>query len=204
VSEMDLLEKYGIKKIFTKEVKSLDEALEIANKFPSVVLKVSTSLPVHKTELGFVKLNVTKENLKTEYEDLINKIKKEGIEYSGIIVQEMAKPGIEMICGLKEDPQFGTIILFGFGGIYTEIFRDISMRVIPIGKTEAIEMIEELKYKNIFTARGRNYNKEKMVDLILRVNEIAKNEKEIKELDLNPIIFYEDDYVVVDWRAVIE
>jgi hypothetical protein len=199
---MDLLEKYGIKKIFSKEVRSLDEAIEVANKFDSVVLKVSTTLPIHKTELGLVKLNVTKERIKEEYENLIERIRSLGIEYQGIIVQEMARPGIEMICGIKEDPQFGKVILFGFGGIYTEIIKDVSIRVAPIKKEDAIEMVEELKYKKIFTARGRNYNKEKMVDLILKVNEIAKNEEQIKELDLNPVIFYENDYVVVDWRIV--
>ena len=199
---MDLLEKYNIKKVFTKEAKDLNEIIEIAEKIPSLVLKVSTNLPIHKTELGLVKLNVTKENVKEEYEDLMNNIKRANIKYSGIIVQEMARPGIEMICGFKEDPQFGKVILFGFGGIYTEIFKDVSMRIVPIDRVGAIEMIEELKYKDIFTARGRNYNKEKMVDLILKVNEIAKNEEDIAELDLNPVIFYENDYVVIDWRIV--
>ncbi|MEM2174323.1 MAG: acetate--CoA ligase family protein [Candidatus Micrarchaeia archaeon] len=198
---MDIIEKYGIKKIFTKVVKNVEEVKEVLEKYPRLVLKISTSQPIHKTELGLVRLNVTKENLMNEYEKLVNNAKKAGIDSSEIIVQEMADPGLELICGIKTDEQFGKVVLLGIGGIYTEIFKDISMRIAPINKEDAYEMIEELKYKDIFTARGRKYNKEKIVEIVMKVNEIAMNE-DIKELDLNPIILYENDYVVVDFRVI--
>lgn len=202
----DLLTAYGIKVVRSEKVGSVEEGKIIAEKigFP-LVLKISTKQPIHKTELGLVKLNVEKENFESSFNDILMAAKKAGVSYDGVFVQEMAKPGLEVITGIKTDPQFGKIILFGLGGIYTEIIRDFSIRISPISEVDAREMIEELRSKEIFTARGRTYNINAIVKLLLSLNEIAQNEN-INELDLNPIIIYpqgsENDYLVVDVRIV--
>lgn len=201
-----LLEKYGIKTVRTEIARSADEAKAIARQigYP-VAVKVNTFEPVHKTELGLVRLNVNEEQLESIYYEIIDSAVRANIRFDGIIIQQMAKPGLEIIVGLKQDPQFGPIVLFGLGGIYTEILRDFAIRVCPISEIDAIEMVEELKAKEVFTARGITYNKRAITDIILKVNEIAMKEK-ISELDLNPIFVYPEKvaegYVVVDVRVI--
>lgn len=201
----ELLAKYGIKTIPTRIVKNLEEAASAAAElgYPAVVKIAAPG--IHKTDIGCVKLNVEKEGMANAFNEVVGNAQLAGVKYDGVIIQKMATTGLEVIVGIKQDPQFGPIILFGMGGIYTEILKDFSIRICQISKTDAYEMIEELKSSEIFSARGREYNKEAIADLLLKVSEIAMNEK-ISELDLNPIFLYpkgsKEDYVVVDMRVV--
>jgi len=205
-NDFELLSKYGINIAEFKVVKNLEEAKEAVSSigYP-VVLKISTKQPVHKTDIGCVKLDVTQDNIESAFNEIIKNAKKNNIDYDGLFVQKMEKSDIEVIAGVKQDPQFGPIILFGLGGIYAEVFKDFSIRVCPISKEDAFEMIEDLKTKGIFHARGKEYNKDAIANLLLKLSEIA-SKGEIKEMDLNPIIMYpkdtDKDYVVVDVRIV--
>jgi succinyl-CoA synthetase beta subunit len=201
-----LLEKYGINIVSSEVAKDVDEAKAIAKKigYP-VVLKIATEQPIHKTELGLVKIGIDANNIERAFKDIIASAKEAKIQYDGVLVQEMAEPGLEVIIGVKQDAQFGTVIMFGIGGIYTEVLRDFSLRICPINEMDAIEMLEELKSKQIFSARGRRYNKSAIANLLLAVNDLTMKEN-IQEMDLNPVILYpqnsKNDYVVVDVRIV--
>ena len=117
----------------------------------------------------------------------------------GFYIQKMVEPGIECIIGIKEDPQFGKVIIFGFGGIYTEVFKDISMRILPITVDDAHEMITETKiYKILSGTRGKKYDIDVITDTLIKVSLLT----DIKELDINPILIHEKGCKVLDARIM--
>lgn len=205
---INLLAKYDIQFIESDLAKDPDEAQRLAESigYP-VVMKIATDKPVHKTDIGAVKLNVQPEGVKAAYTEIIQNAEKAGIEYSGVLVQQTAKPGIEVIVGLKQDQTFGPVILFGLGGIYAEALRDFSVRVCPITETDAEEMVGELRATSVFNSRGMEYDIPAIVSLLMKTSAIAMTER-VKELDMNPTIIYTKQsgmgYVVVDVRAVTE
>jgi acetyltransferase len=197
VEGFNLLKKYGIKVAETKVVNSLEEAYKFA-KNRKIVLKLYSEKATHKAKLGLVKIDLSKEEIKEAFE----KFKKIGKNFEPyeIIAQEMLKPGKEAIIGANEDEQFGKFIIFGLGGSYVEVFRDISSRLCPITKKEAREMIEEVKAKNILFKNEKM--KEKIAALIAKVSKIVEKEN-IKELDINPVMIYENSYKVADVRIML-
>jgi acetyltransferase len=197
VEGFNLLKKYGIKVAETKVVNSLEEAYEFA-KNRKIVLKLYSEKATHKAKLGLVKIDLSKEEIKEAFEEF-KKIGKNFEPYE-IIAQEMLKPGKEAIIGANEDEQFGKFIIFGLGGSYVEVFRDISSRLCPITKKEAREMIEEVKAKDILFKNEKM--KEKIAALIAKVSKIVEKEN-IKELDINPVIIYENSYKVADVRIML-
>ncbi|MBW2599505.1 MAG: acetate--CoA ligase family protein, partial [Deltaproteobacteria bacterium] len=126
---------------------SRDEALKIAEEmgFP-VVLKGCSSTVTHKTEMDMVKLNLgSSDDVARAYDDIIQA----GMELDGVLVQEMIKGDREFVIGLTRDPQFGPCVMFGLGGIFTEVLNDVSFRVAPISEIDAMEMIEEIKTRKL-------------------------------------------------------
>jgi len=115
-----------------------------------------------------------------------------------IIVQENSE-GIEMIVGLKTDAVFGKLLVVGFGGIFTEVKRDVSFRALPVSKSDVVSMIKDLKGFDIFSARGKKYNLEKFIGFIRKTAYLG-NQLNVKELDLNPVIVGEKDVKLVDAR----
>jgi len=197
VKGFNLLKKYGIKIAETKVVNSLEEAYEFANN-RKIVLKLYSEKATHKAKLGLVKIDLSKEEIKEAFNQL-RKIGKKFEPYE-IIAQEMLKPGKEAIIGANEDPQFGKFIIFGLGGSYVEVFKDVSSRLCPINKKEAREMIEEVKAKDILFKNERM--KEKISGLVAKVSKIVEKEN-IKELDINPVMIYENFYKVADVRIML-
>ena len=101
--------------------------------------------------------------------------------------------GLEIIAGLKRDPQFGPVILVGMGGIYVEVFHDVSMRLIPVSRDDIEEMLKETKViKLIEGARGKVYDKAALIDAVLRLSELAVKRPDIEEIDINPFFLYEE------------
>jgi acyl-CoA synthetase (NDP forming) len=200
----NLLAKYKIPTVEYDIAKSPEEAQRIADSigYP-IAMKIFSSKPVHKTEIGGVRLNIPPDAVQQTFTDLLRSAVNAGMEFEGVLVQQMARAGIETIVGLKQDPTFGPVVLVGAGGIYAEILHDVSIRVCPIEKHDAYEMIQELKSYPIFSARGKKYDIDALVDVILRVNSIALAEG-IKELDLNPVIVHEKGQgcSVVDVRVI--
>jgi acetyl-CoA synthetase (ADP-forming) len=118
----------------------------------------------------------------------------------------MARPGIEIIVGMSKDPQFGPVIMFGLGGIFVEVLKDVSFRLIPILKRDAEAMIKEIKgYALLNGYRGQEpASIPALVDVLLKVSALIKKTPEIKELDLNPMFAYKDSAIAVDARIVLE
>ena len=203
-----LLSKYGIP--VTKEgiAENADEAVAIASEIGTpVAMKISSPDISHKSDVGGVVLNVSAGEVRSTYERIISQIKKvsPSARIEGLLVQQMAPPGHEVIIGLKKDEQFGHAIMFGLGGIFVEVYKDVSFRVIPIKKREALDMISEIKgFPVLKGIRGRKpASIEAIIDVLISVSEIAEKEK-IIELDINPLIVNENGAVAVDARAMME
>jgi len=180
-------------------------ALEARNLASSMwglaVFKIMSPDIIHKSDFGAVVLNVDYRNSKVIYDELMAKAAKVNARVDGILVEEMLY-GHELIIGLKQDPQFGQIIMVGLGGIYAEIYKDVSLRVAPITVSDAREMLKELKgYKILTGARGKEpADISKITEIIVKMS----NLKGIVELDINPLICSSTSAVVADSRIITE
>jgi len=165
------------------------------------VFKIMSPDIIHKSDFGAVVLNVDYRNSKVIYDELMAKAAKVNARVDGILVEEMLY-GHELIIGLKQDNQFGQIIMVGLGGIYAEIYKDVSFRVAPITVSDAREMLKELKgYKILTGARGKEpADISKITEIIVKVS----NLKGIVELDINPLIVNSISAVVADSRIIVE
>ncbi len=214
---MRLLTEHEAKKILarynvpvTKEsiAQSDKEALAIALHIGTpVAMKISSPDIPHKSDVGGVVLNVTRELVGTTYNRMISNIKKAvpDATIEGVLVQQMAPPGHEVIVGLKKDAQFGHALMFGLGGIFVEVYRDVSFRVTPIEKREALEMISEIKgYPVLKGIRGKKpADIEAISRVLMSVSDMAEKEN-IVELDINPLIVSETGAIAADARAMVE
>jgi acyl-CoA synthetase (NDP forming) len=210
VEAKELLKQADISVVDTRLAASKDEAVSISQElgFP-VVLKIASSDVVHKTDAGGVKLNLeTVEQVGQAYDDIMTDIKKAypQAKVQGVSVQNMARPGVEVIVGMSKDAQFGPVLMFGLGGILVEILKDVSFRIVPLVKRDAAEMIREIKgYPLLEGYRGSEpVDVANLEDMILKVSDFVETHPEIKELDLNPIFAYKDGAVAVDARVVLE
>lgn len=187
---------------------SADEALAIALQigYP-VAMKISSPDISHKSDVGGVVLNVKREEVRTTYAELMALIKKKvpNAKIEGVLVQQMAPSGHETIVGLKKDAQFGHALMFGLGGIFVEVYKDVSFRVVPIEKSDALDMIEEIKgYPILKGIRGRKpVDIEAIARVLVSVSDMAEKEN-IIELDINPLVVSEKGAIAVDARAMVE
>lgn len=192
-----LLSSHGIFMAESRACVTKEEAVKEAKRmqFP-LVMKVLSSDIQHKTDAGCVFLGIDSiEKVNESFDKIISNAK----EYSsdakidGILIQEMAEKGLEVIIGMKKDPQFGSVVMTGMGGIYVEVFKDISLRLIPLSYYDAEAMIKETKlYKVIQGARGIKYDMECLIDTILKLSDLAQKNEEIEEIDINPFFLYEE------------
>jgi acetyl-CoA synthetase (ADP-forming) len=203
----ELLEKAGIRTIACEVARSEEEAINLAKKigFP-VVLKVLSPDITHKSDAGGVKLSLADEGAVAEAYREISRVA-EGKRFIGVTVQRMAPPPVaELIVGINKDPQFGHVIMFGLGGIFVEIFKDVSLRIVPITEKDADEMMREIKAYPLLTGyRGRPpADIGKIRDVLLKISEFVEKNPKIKEIDVNPLFAYKDDIIAVDARVVLE
>ncbi len=194
-----LLNKYGISSVASMYVSSADDAVEFSEG-KRIVLKLISNKALHKTKEGLVKLDLldTKEISKA-YEDLAKRGKK--YRPYEILAQRMADSGVEIIIGGSTDKQFGKMLLVGLGGIYVETFKDVQLRLCPITKADAENMLSNLKSGKIVTYNGKATNS--MVSLLLKVSKLLVENKKVTELDLNPVIVRPNSYDVVDIRLLM-
>ena len=200
VDAVALIKKYDIDFTEGSVVRSVDEALKAAE-YP-VALKIMSDEISHKSDKGCVKLNVKDEDsLKKAYSEIMSNAGSAKVE--GVLVQRMAKPGLELIVGGRRDEQFGPVVLFGLGGIFVEVFKDFSLRVCPIDRNDALEMISEMKAYPLLTgARGtKPVDIEAIADLLQKASKLLYENKHINEMDLNPVMAYEKGYCAVDVRV---
>ena len=205
-----ILKGAGVPVVETKLARNQKEAVSLSQKigFP-VVLKIVSPDVVHKTDAGGVKIdlgNVTE--VRKAYNEILTSVRKQypHAVIHGISVQKMARPGIEVIIGTSQDPQFGPVILFGLGGLFVEVLRDVSFRIVPVGRRDAIEMIEEIKgYPLLKGYRGKEpVNLSVLVDMILKVSDLVRRNETIKELELNPVFAYKQGALAVDARILLK
>ncbi len=204
----ELLAKYKIPVTTEDIARSSAEALEIASHIGTpVAMKIASPDISHKSDAGGVELNVHADDVIMTFNKIISRIRKASPDarIEGILVQKMAPPGQEVIVGLNKDEQFGHALMFGLGGIFVEVYKDVSFRVVPIKKKEALEMISEIRgYPILKGLRGRRpANIDSIIDVLISVSDMAEKEK-IIELDINPLIVNESGCVAVDARGIVD
>ena len=210
-SVTDLLDSYGIRLVRAKSARTTEEAVKAAEEigYPVAVKLVAATI-AHKTEVGGVILDLRSQ---TEVEEAFVQITERlanigrADEMQGVIVQQMISGGIEVIVGVTQDPSFGPLIMFGMGGIHTELFRDVTFRIHPLTDVDAREMLSSVRaYRLLQGWRGSKPSDMKSLEeLLLRVSAMAEDLPQIAELDLNPVKALELDngYVVVDARVML-
>lgn len=202
-----ILSIYGIRvpdySVVTTDSEATSKAKEIG--FP-VVAKIVSDEILHKTDVQGVKIGLQNENeVKETFLDMYNRLSKD-YKIKGVLLEKMVPKGIELIVGLQNDPQFGPVIMLGLGGIYTELFKDVSFRVLPISKQDALDMINDLRAKEILKGfRGaQEINLDMLCDAIIKIGNLGFDlAKYINSVDFNPIIVYPDNYYVVDAKIIL-
>jgi acetyl-CoA synthetase (ADP-forming) len=180
-----------------------NEAGQMAEKigYPVVMKGCSAELS-HKTEAGMVKLNVgNSDEAAHVFDELMGKIK--GLD--GVLIQKMVKGSREFVIGLSRDPQFGPCVMFGLGGIFTEALQDVTFRVAPLSKEDALEMIDEIKTKKLLGEfRGSPaVDRKALAKALVGVGDLGMKHDSIAEIDINPLIISGDKPVAVDALVVL-
>ena len=206
----ELIKKAGIPVVETKMARNQKEAVLLSQEigFP-VVLKIASPDVIHKSDSGGVKLGLNNvAGVRTAYDEIITNVNHQypHAKIQGVSVQKMVRPGTEVIIGTNKDPQFGPVIMFGLGGLFVEILKDVSFRIIPLNKRNAQEMIHEIKgYPLLKGYRGKEpADIPALVDLILKVSKFVNENPKIKELELNPVFAYPEGAMAVDARIILE
>jgi acetate---CoA ligase (ADP-forming) subunit beta len=209
VEAKSLLKKAGIPVVETRLARSKKEAVSISKElgFP-VALKIISPDISHKSDMGGVKLglaNITQ--VGNAYTEIMSSVsqKMPQARIEGVSVQPMARPGVELIIGMNQDPQFGPVIMFGLGGILVEVLKDVSFRLVPLTRMDAAEMIREIKgFVLLQGFRGQDpVNIPYLEELLVKISDFIEKNPQIKELDLNPLFAYKDSIVAVDARIVL-
>ncbi|UCE15287.1 MAG: acetate--CoA ligase family protein [Candidatus Bathyarchaeota archaeon] len=200
---------YGIPVTKFQVAENTEEAVRFAEEtgYP-VVLKIVSPDIIHKFDVDGVILNLkSSEEVKDAYKRILVNVKKHkpDAKIVGILVQEMIPPSTEVIVGATEDPQFGPALMFGLGGIFVEVLKDVSFRIAPITRSDAEEMITEVKgYPILRGYRGQPpADINAIVEILLNTSRLVIDHPEIKELDLNPILVYENGAKTVDARIIL-
>lgn len=207
LSEFDskkVLDTYAIPVTRELVTKDLSDALKFADEigYP-VVLKGSSSTLTHKTELNLIELNIKdEEGLEKAYKTLEER--GEG-KLDGILVQQMIKGDREFVAGLIRDPQFGPCVMFGLGGIFTEVLKDVTFRIAPLEKRDALEMMDEIRAKKLLDEfRGKPaVNRDVLADTLINLGRIGLEIDGIDEIDINPLIVQGDTPIAVDALIVL-
>ncbi len=206
----EFLKQVGIPVVETRLARTEKEAVSLSRKigFP-VALKIASPDVTHKTDSGGVRLSLNSvAEIKKAYREIIEAVRQQHpmALIQGISVQKMVRPGTEVIVGTSKDPQFGPVMMFGLGGIFVEVLKDVSFRIIPVDRRDAQEMIEEIKgYPLLQGYRGKEpANIPALVEIILKISKLINENPQIKELELNPIFAYGDDALAVDARIILE
>ena len=193
----EILRAYGFPLPQSSLAKNENEAVKIAKKIGHpVVMKIASPQIIHKSDAGGVKVNLTNDNeVKVTFKEIVKNAKKynKKAEIKGVLIVEMVKGGKEMIIGSKLEPGFGPVIMLGMGGIYVEVLKDVTFRLAPVTDREANDMISSIKTKKILEGvRGEKPSDiKKLSECIQRLSQLVTDFKEIKELDMNPVLVME-------------
>jgi len=181
-----------------KLTKKADGALEFAKKNYPLTLKLISDELLHKSSVNGVRIVNNEQELIKNYDELLKLAKQKKLKLDGILVKEYVR-GKSIIIGGKKDTTFGPIVLFGDGGIYTEVLKDFSLRICPLDIKDINEMIKETKVHSTLN----NSELKHVANAISKVNEVMVKHPEISELDINPLIVNDKNAFVVDARIIM-
>jgi 3-hydroxypropionyl-CoA synthetase (ADP-forming) len=207
-SSKEILGEYGIRVPKYALVTNSDEAAQKSKEigFPLVAKIVSPDI-LHKTDVGGVKVGLGSEDeVKKAFDDMFYRLK-EKFDVKGVLLEKMVPKGVELIIGLQNDFQFGPSIMVGLGGIYTELFKDVSFRVLPVTKGDALKMLESLRGRDIL----KGFRGSKPIDLdmlseaIVSIGTLGVDMAgKYESIDFNPVVVYPDSYYVVDAKIILK
>jgi acyl-CoA synthetase (NDP forming) len=201
-----VLEKYKIPLVKSEFAENEEAAEKAAKKigYP-VVMKIVSRDVVHKSVAGGVVVNIDNNmELHAAYKKILANVKKKfrRAKIGGMVVQKMVESSKEFIIGSKKDAQFGSVIMFGSGGVMVEVLEDVAFRVVPINADDAIDMMQEIKGYKILKDADANVVKN-LTDILLKVSKMLEENPEIAELDINPVKILKNSVIAVDARIVV-
>lgn len=210
VEAKNIIRDAGIPVVDTKLVLNKKDAIAASKAigFP-VALKIVSRDILHKTDVGGVKLGLNNfRQVSNAYTEMMSFIKRSHPEakIEGVSVQKMVRPGVEVIIGMTHDGQFGPVLMFGLGGIFVEVLKDVSFRIVPVSKKDAKEMIAEIRGYPLL----KGFRNQEPADipfleeLLVKVSDFVEKNPQVKEIDLNPIFAYREGALAVDARVIIE
>lgn len=205
-----LLGAYGFSVPEARVVSSAEEALGAAGEigYP-VALKVCSPSVLHKSEVGGVALGIETEGVLEEaFGRMRSRLEESLPEASGsdLLVVPMAEPGLEVILGMTRDEQFGPALMFGLGGVWVELLKDVTFRLVPVEETEALRMIGEIKGAQLIEGYrgGPALDKGALVGAITGLSRLVEANPAVSSIDVNPLVLYETGSLVVDAKVLIE
>ncbi len=207
-----VLQAYGLRIPQSELARTPDQAVEFAAKmgYP-VVLKIASPEILHKTDVGGVKVGLqSATDVRDAYELMVYRAQRyvPDARIWGCVVQEMVPKGTEVLVGMNRDPQFGPLVTFGLGGIYVETLKDVTFRLAPFSITEAQEMLSEIRAHALLDGvRGQPAaDKAAIQDALLRIGQLVQDFPEIAELDINPLMVYNQGQgaIAIDMRLVLK
>jgi acyl-CoA synthetase (NDP forming) len=209
VESKQILHEAGIPVAVASAAATAKEAVGLAERsgYP-VVMKVLSPDIAHKSDVGGVKVGLeSAADVGAAFEEIMAAVKERqpDARVEGVAVQKMAPAGTEVIVGMSKDPQFGPVMMFGLGGIFVEVLKDVAFRIVPLEPKDAREMVREIKgFPVLEGVRGQEpADVAALEKLILQVSEFIEKHPEIEELDLNPVFAYKDGVIAVDARIVV-
>ena len=215
VSRLSLKHKHGLLDILdlkyprSVRAKNLKEAISaVQNIGIPVALKIASPDILHKTDVGGVRLGINNiKDLRIAYREMINSVKRQvpQARILGVDIEEMIMPGIEVIIGGIRDQQFGSVVMFGLGGVFVEVIKDVIFEIAPVTHNTASRMLESIKgYDILKGVRGRyGADMDAIANTIVKISEVISLHPEIKEIELNPAIVYASGLTVADARIIL-
>jgi acyl-CoA synthetase (NDP forming) len=209
VESKQVLEGAGIPIASAQLAATREEAVAAARQIGlPIVLKIVSPDISHKSDVGGVKLNLgSEEEVAAAFDEIVEAARRAqaGATVLGVSVQKMAQPGVEVIMGMTKDPQFGPVLMFGLGGVFVEVLKDVAFRIVPLEPRDARQMIRDIQGFPVLEGfRGQEpADLAALEDMLMRLSAFVEEHPEIQELDLNPIFAYKDGALAVDARIVL-
>jgi acetyl coenzyme A synthetase (ADP forming)-like protein len=212
LESFDIMKAYGIPTVGTAITTTVEETVRSAEEigYP-LVMKIISPQISHKSDVGGIKLNLNNtEEVKAAYEDMMDNIPKKepDAKLNGVQLQKMLSGGKEVIIGMVQDPTFGPTLMFGLGGIYVEILKDVKFAIAPVNEIEAKNMISGIKtHKLLEGTRGdKPTDIESILDIILRISQLVTEFPDINEFEINPLMVFDEGKgaLAVDMRLILK
>lgn len=209
---LKVLEAYGVRVCRSGIAHSEDEAVALAHQIGwPIVMKITSTQTSHKSDVGGVRVGiVTEGGLRREYQDLMEKLEKAGLKegLEGVIIQEMVQGKRELVCGISQDPLYGPMVMFGLGGIFVEVLKDVAFRLAPLADTDAEDLMSTIRSADILGApRGLVAARKDLVrETLLRLSQLVEDFPVVSELDINPLIVSDKngEPIAVDARIKVK